>query len=81
MSLQLYRTEDNNYLLDFQNLATKPSERLRPVDESPLPENENTASTHSLEFFELCAMLIAVGRHPYLVALLVSSRLLQELGR
>ena len=67
MSLQLYQTDDKNYLLDFQNLPTKASERLRLFDEPEtdtdaiIPE-EDQPTTHALEFFELCSTLIAVWR-------------------
>lgn len=65
MSLQLYKTDDQNYLLDFKNLATRKSDRLKTVDaggDEGEDEDENEG-IHTLEFFELCAMLITeLGR-------------------
>ena len=57
MSLQLYQTEDHNYLLDFQNLPTlKTGDATEADDDLP--------TTHSLEFFELCSTFIAVCMVP-----------------
>lgn len=57
MSLQLYRVEDGRYLLDFRHLPTRCSERLFPLDAAEAPES---CMSHTLEFFELCALLISV---------------------
>ncbi|EGD79244.1 CAMK/CAMKL/AMPK protein kinase [Salpingoeca rosetta] len=67
MSLRLYRA-DKYYLLDFQNLATEddqPQPFWLPPDSSAqqtAPDTE-TAGVHTMEFFELCATVIAeLGR-------------------
>lgn len=63
MSLQLYSTSQG-YLLDFKNLPTCSSDRLRPLDADADADAQGTCAddsspeTHTLEFFELCAMLI-----------------------
>lgn len=64
MSLQLYQTKDHNYLLDFKNLPTKADDRLRILDATLNggPEEEDEG-LHTMEFFELCALLITeLGR-------------------
>ena len=58
MSLQLYRVDDTTYLLDFRHLPTRASERLFPID-ATIPDS-GQSHTHTLEFFELCALFISV---------------------
>src|SRR4051812_36332420 len=61
MSLQLYRVDDNTYLLDFRQLPTRFDERLQLVDAPQSSEDAvQHACTHTLEFFELCALFISV---------------------
>ncbi|EDQ92625.1 uncharacterized protein MONBRDRAFT_30993 [Monosiga brevicollis MX1] len=61
MSLQLFQSDDQQYLLDFNNLATSEQDRLHALDED-VPQTD-TVGFHTLEFFELCAMVIAeLGR-------------------
>jgi hypothetical protein len=49
MSLKLYKSDDRNYLLDFQSL--------------PSQKDGEQHEVHTIEFFELCAMLITeLGR-------------------
>ncbi len=63
MNLQLYKTEDQNYLLDFQNLATKkgePKENSAFLGDYDDEGDDDQPTTHSLEFFELCSTFIAV---------------------
>jgi 5'-AMP-activated protein kinase catalytic alpha subunit len=55
MSLQLYKADDKNYLLDFKNLPDR-TIKLNV-------EDEDNDDTHTLEFFELCAMLISELGH------------------
>lgn len=78
MDLQLYKAEKKHYLLDFKHLPTLDSERLQTLlpgagggsDIQLLPGKEaaNAMSVagsrlHTLEFFELCAMVITeLGR-------------------
>jgi hypothetical protein len=79
MNMQLYKTEDQNYLLDFQNLATKkgePKEASAFLDD--LEEEDDQPTTHALEFFELCSTFIAVR---LLSSSSTHTQPLQELGR
>lgn len=63
MSLQLYQTKDHHYLLDFKNLPTQASDRLRALDASTAGPDEEDEGLHTMEFFELCALLITeLGR-------------------
>ena len=59
MSLQLYSVEDNTFLLDFRHLPTRASERLCALGAAP---QDVHCTAHTLEFFELCALFISVGR-------------------
>jgi len=61
MSLQLYLTSDRQYLLDFMSLATSRKDNLSVLGGSePLDTSREGASDpHTLEFFELCAMIIS----------------------
>ena len=59
MNLQLFRTPEGKFLLGMQNLPTKFSDRLRPLEADANEGSEDVP--HTLEFFELCAMLIMVG--------------------
>jgi len=60
MSLQLYQTKDSNYLLDFKNLPTHSSDRLRALDATAATADvaDEDEGLHTMEFFELCALLI-----------------------
>lgn len=61
MSLQLFCTHDDQYLLDFMSLPTSPKDHLQllqPGADRSDPGGE-TSEPHSLEFFELCAMIIS----------------------
>eukprot|EP00051_Salpingoeca_urceolata_P014588 m.186078 g.186078 ORF g.186078 m.186078 type:complete len:532 (-) comp18129_c0_seq2:131-1726(-) len=61
MSLKLYKADERNFLLDFQNLPVRRSERLRPVDAAASVDDlvdDADEQCHTMEFFELCAMLI-----------------------
>lgn len=78
MDLQLYKAEKKHYLLDFKHLPTSDSERLQTLlpNAGGLAElsaggKEGAANNgapvpgrlHTLEFFELCAMVITeLGR-------------------
>lgn len=63
MSLQLYSTADMQYLLDFMSLPTEKKDDLALVGGAGDPETERASEPHSLEFFELCAMIISeLGR-------------------
>jgi 5'-AMP-activated protein kinase catalytic alpha subunit len=61
MSLQLYATADSQYLLDFMSLPTSPKDALFAVGTSALKGEDVTEASepHTLEFFELCAMIIS----------------------
>lgn len=63
MSLQLYSTQDNQYLLDFMSLPTSARDHLKllqPGSAQLADEDEaEPAEPHTLEFFELCAMVIS----------------------
>ena len=54
MILQLYRVDDKHYLLDFKNLSSKHNDPTAP----PLDVGTLQNSGHTLEFFEMCSMLI-----------------------
>lgn len=60
MSLQLYRTHDDQYLLDFMSLPTSPNDHLKLLQPGGSDQAEATSSSHphTVEFFELCAMII-----------------------
>eukprot|EP00043_Microstomoeca_roanoka_P005124 m.53730 g.53730 ORF g.53730 m.53730 type:complete len:497 (-) comp12819_c1_seq1:195-1685(-) len=64
MSLRLYKA-DKYYLLDFQNLATE-AERPLPFwlpSETDKDDDLDMNGVHTMEFFELCAMVISeLGR-------------------
>eukprot|EP00054_Salpingoeca_dolichothecata_P015374 m.88562 g.88562 ORF g.88562 m.88562 type:complete len:479 (+) comp21462_c0_seq4:232-1668(+) len=60
MSLQLFRADDRNYLLDFRNLATNPEENLQSLGEGPVTNAGPVSCGNTLEYFELCATLILV---------------------
>jgi len=79
MDLQLYKADKKHYLLDFKHLPTREGDRLQAflpsasdaLEASPETEKERGStsgnasgtSLHTLEFFELCAMIIAeLGR-------------------
>lgn len=63
MSLQLYSTNDDQYLLDFMSLPTEKKDDLTLVGGAGGGETERASEPHSLEFFELCAMIISeLGR-------------------
>ena len=63
MSLQLYATADNQYLLDFMSLPTSPKDDLCAVvvagDDLEREKRDKPVEPHTLEFFELCAMIIS----------------------
>eukprot|EP00041_Stephanoeca_diplocostata_P017943 m.371567 g.371567 ORF g.371567 m.371567 type:complete len:583 (+) comp20867_c0_seq8:275-2023(+) len=74
MSLQLYSTADEQYLLDFQSLPTLAKDHLKllqpgavlggavgAVGEGTEDDDgvDQQSEPHTLEFFELCAMVIA----------------------
>mmetsp|Transcript_27383 Transcript_27383/g.71828 ORF Transcript_27383/g.71828 Transcript_27383/m.71828 type:complete len:507 (-) Transcript_27383:150-1670(-) len=63
MSLQLYATTDNQYLLDFMSLPTSSKDALCAIGTSTLKgddvDQSETSEPHTLEFFELCAMIIS----------------------
>eukprot|EP00039_Didymoeca_costata_P032933 m.39939 g.39939 ORF g.39939 m.39939 type:complete len:510 (-) comp9611_c0_seq1:1400-2929(-) len=65
MSLQLFRVDEDNYLLDLKALPIRSSDRLqllKPMDTQGFANLEDEdgewSDAHTLEFFELCAMLI-----------------------
>jgi hypothetical protein len=76
MDLQLYKAEKKHYLLDFKHLPTSDSDRLQTLLPGAGSLSESTSSSkdggntppapgrlHTLEFFELCAMVITeLGR-------------------
>eukprot|EP00047_Mylnosiga_fluctuans_P004713 m.236126 g.236126 ORF g.236126 m.236126 type:complete len:251 (-) comp12931_c0_seq1:142-894(-) len=64
MSLQLYRVDEHTYLLDFRHLPSSVQDHLRLVDaDQPTPDTAGDVCTHTLEFFELCALFISeLGR-------------------
>eukprot|EP00038_Savillea_parva_P006615 m.164795 g.164795 ORF g.164795 m.164795 type:complete len:506 (+) comp12472_c0_seq1:307-1824(+) len=61
MSLQLYATADNQYLLDFMSLPTSPKDALMAVGSATSKRDDagESSNPHTLEFFELCAMIIS----------------------
>lgn len=66
MSLQLYSTTDHQYLLDFQSLPTLAKDHLKLLQPGGVAGDGNDdegvdqrSEPHTLEFFELCAMVIA----------------------
>lgn len=57
MALQLYQVDYKSYLLDFKSL---PSEEDGPEMTSPdFSHNNSNKNHHIMEFFEMCASLIA----------------------
>lgn len=68
MNLQLYRVSEHNYLLDLRALPTRQSEGLKVLEPGSDPtrthdhahdhDDSEWSDPHTLEFFELCAMLI-----------------------
>ena len=61
MSLQLFEA-DTQYLLDFRSLPTSEADRLQFFDTDE-DHFRDSSDFHTLEFFELCAMVIAeLGR-------------------
>ena len=70
MSLQLYSTTDHQYLLDFQSLPTLAKDHLKLLQPGGVVGGvagdgnddegvDQQSEPHTLEFFELCAMVIA----------------------
>lgn len=57
MSLQLF-TFQNQCVLDFRNLPTSESERLRSLDLTDRSQRD-LSGLHTMEFFELCGLVIA----------------------
>ena len=73
MSLQLFQTDNQSYLLDFRSISSNPafqptkSGRTRTFSlgaaEDGAAEPVRDSEAHTLEFFELCATLITeLGR-------------------
>ena len=61
MSLQLFEAE-GQYLLDFRNLQTSDADKLHLLDQDEV-DHQTSAGFHTMEFFELCTMVIAeLGR-------------------
>lgn len=60
MALQLYQVDYKSYLLDFKSLPSDEdgAETQQPVGPDFVPSNANK-SHHIMEFFEMCASLIA----------------------
>eukprot|EP00730_Choanoeca_flexa_P001980 TRINITY_DN10867_c0_g1_i2.p1 TRINITY_DN10867_c0_g1~~TRINITY_DN10867_c0_g1_i2.p1 ORF type:complete len:502 (+),score=108.01 TRINITY_DN10867_c0_g1_i2:96-1601(+) len=57
MSLQLFEAE-GQFLLDFRNLPTSDADRLHLIDQDD-EDVHTSACFHTMEFFELCTMVIA----------------------